>query len=69
METNVKPILNKSRSVVVLHCCTNDLKNENKIDEIGKKVINLAKSVKSNHNCNMLVSGIAAKPDNANKNV
>ena len=57
MKSYIQPTISNDPEYIVLHCDTNDLRQNTSAVEIGQKILELATSCKSNSN-NILISGI-----------
>ena len=65
MKSYIQPTISNDSECIVLHCGTNDLRQNTSAVEIGQKILELAVFCKSNSN-NILISGIVPRRDKLN---
>ena len=68
MKLYIQPTISNNPEYILLHCGTNDLRQDISAGEIGKKIMEVAVSCKSDNN-NALVSGIVPFHDKLNAKV
>ena len=69
MEHYMIPTLDQKPDVVILHCGTNDLKNQQP-EEVCKNIVNLGKEIsRKSENTSVVISGIVPRGDDLNENV
>ena len=65
MESYIRPTIERAASNAILHG-TNDLKTSTDLDQISKNIINIAKSMKTDKN-NEIISELTPQNDQLNK--
>ena len=65
MTSHIQPTISNDPECIVLHCRTNDLRQNTSAVEIGQKILELAVSCKSNSS-NILISGVVPRRDKLN---
>ena len=65
MKSYIKPSTRRNPHAIIIHCGTNELRNDNTAEEIADNIVNLALSVKT-ETTEVIISGITPRKDKLN---